>query len=117
MEKFEDYGVYVIQRFPRKRIYRAFRKGEFGNYKTFCGKMDFKSPEELKYAIRKHEELPSKLISNDPYNTAIRWLRNASKEDENYKEVERLVSQYYYGMDARMELEELLISMQVLNNC
>lgn len=117
MKKFEEFGMYVIQYFPRKGIYRAFKRFRFGDYEYFNGQRDFKSSKEIKDVISRFGTEPRGFLSNDPYNTAIRWLRTASKDDKDYKLVECLTGQYYYGTTPKKELVALLKRMGVLNNC
>ena len=115
MDWVEKIGNKVILYFPRKHIYRAIERGNFGVYLRFNNKQDFKSIEELREAITTTKST-REVISNDPYNTAIRWLRENDKENQYYQEINLLVNQYYYGIEPKRELENLLISIGVLNN-
>ena len=115
MNVVEKYGGYRILYFPRKRIYRASKVSEyFSCYACFQHKTDFNTIEEIKNAIGL--AIPSEIISNDPYNTAIRWLRNNNEDHECYKLIECLVGQYQYGIEPKKELKALLTRMGILKN-
>ncbi len=47
------------------------------------------------------------------YNAGIRWLKSHNKEDENYRLINCLVEQYYYGIEAKRELESVLDRLNV----
>jgi hypothetical protein len=59
----------------------------------------------------------------DEYNIAVQWLnKNPIKMDKNGKpiinndriEIERLCHQYYYGVTAKVELKNKMISMGLM---
>lgn len=81
----------------------------------FDNKKDFKSIEEVKEAVAKEGQTERNFKYTDPYNIAIQWLgKEENKSNENYKEINLLVNQYYYGIEPKKELKRKLISIGVL---
>lgn len=112
MEFVAKYGIYRIWHLPRKRIYRISRQDKPQLMLYLNHKQDFKSIDEIIEALK---PMPSRYNYTDPYNVAIQWLnKEENKNNENYKEIELLVRQYYYGISAKKELKNKLNSMGIV---
>lgn len=109
MDFVKTIGGYKVWFYPRKYIYRI---SPVENPMLIMRK-DFKSLDDVVRFIgkQKHPEI----TYSDPYNIAINWLKNANKDDEDYKAVDVLVGQYYYGIEAKRELKDKLISMNLMS--
>lgn len=119
MNHVENFGCYKIWHYPRKGVYIATRISGNNHVEVcFNHKRCFSTIEELKSEIESQGVSPTTIVSNDPYNVAIRWLRDESnKDNKNYEEIERLVGQYYYGIAAKKELESLVKEFGLLKEC
>ena len=109
MEIVKTIGGYRVWYYPRKNIYRI---GPVDNPTNIIRK-DFKSLQGIiNYLCDNHNE---SIVYTDPYNVAINWLRTANKNDDNYKLIDLLTGQYYYGIDAKNDLRDILIRMGLIS--
>ena len=53
-------------------------------------------------------------LYTDPYNIALQWLKTADRNSDDYKRIDILLNQYYYGIQAKKELRDLLIEMNLI---
>jgi len=109
MEVVKTIGRYKVWYYPRKHIYRI---APVDNPTNIIRK-DFKSLQDvIDNLCDNHNE---SIVYTDPYNVAINWLRTANKDDDNYKLIDLLVGQYYYGIDAKNDLRDILIRMDLIS--
>jgi len=102
-------GNYKVWHYPRKHIYRV---SPIDNPTNIMRK-DFKDLQEIVNFFSKSEA--TEMIYTDPYNIAIKWLRDHNNRyNEHFNEVNILLRQYYYGIEAKKELKNLLIEMKLL---
>lgn len=109
MHVIKTIGNYKVWYYPRKRIYRIAPVDCPINILH----KDFNSLQDIMDYIN---YVPSDKFSySDPYNVAIRWLKTANKDDDNYKKIVLLTGQYYYGIQAKKELKNVLIEMKLIS--
>ena len=108
MDFVKTIGGYKAWFYPRKHIYRI---SPVENPMLIMHK-DFKSLDEI---VRLIDEKYPETTYADPYNIAINWLKSASKDNEDYKAVNVLADQYYYGIEAKKELKNKLIEMKLIS--
>lgn len=103
-------GTYKVWFYPRKRIYRI---APIDNPRCIIHK-DYKSLQEIIDYIGADKQ--SNIVYTDPYNIALQWLKTADKNSDYYKRIDLLTGQYYYGIQAKKELRNLLIEMNLIND-
>ena len=111
MNVIKTIGSYKVYYYPRKHIYRIAPI----NCPLNILRKDFKSLQEIIDYINVDKE-NKKIIYTDPYNTAIQWLKTADKNSDDYKRINLLINQYYYGIQAQKELRNLLVEMKLIND-
>ncbi len=110
MEIIKTIGKYKVWFYPRKHIYRIAPI----DCPLNILRKDFKSLEDIMDYINEDKE-NRKIVHTDPYNIAIQWRKTADKNSDNYKKIEVLISQYYYGSQAKKELRNFLCEMNLIN--
>jgi hypothetical protein len=103
-------GTYKVWFYPRKRIYRI---APIDNPLCIIHK-DYKSLQEIIDYIDADKQ--SNIVYTDPYNIAIQWIKTADKNSDYYKRIDLLIGQYYYGIQAKKELRDLLIEMNLISD-
>ena len=103
-------GTYKVWFYPRKRIYRIAPINDSLNIIH----KDFKSLQEIINYIDANKQ--SNVVYTDPYNIALQWLKTADKNSDDYKKIDILTGQYYYGIQAKKELRNLLIEMNLISD-
>ena len=103
-------GTYNVWFYPRKRIYRIATINDSLNIIH----KDFKSLQEVIDYIDAHKQ--SNIVYTDPYNIALQWLKTADRNSDDYKTINVLIGQYYYGIQAKKELIDLLIEMNLISD-
>lgn len=102
-------GKYKVWFYPRKRIYRIAPVDQ-----PLCIiHKDYNSLQEITDYI---SDKQSNIVYTDPYNIAIQWLKTADRNSDDYKRIDLLTGQYYYGIEAKKELRDLLIEMNLITN-
>ena len=104
-------GKYKVWFYPRKHIYRIAPI----ECPTNIFHKDFKSVQKIIDYINADKD-KKKIVYTDPYNIALQWRKSANKNDDNYKKIDLLISQYYYGIQAKKELKNLLIEMNLISD-
>jgi hypothetical protein len=110
MHVIKTIGKYKVWFYPRKRIYRIAPIECPLNIRH----KDFKSLQEIIDYIDTDKQ--SNIVYTDPYNIALQWLKTADKNSEYYKRIDLLTNQYYYGIQAKKELRDLLIEMNLISD-
>jgi hypothetical protein len=103
-------GTYKVWLYPRKRIYWI---APIDNPLCIIHK-DYKSLQEIIDYIDADKQ--SNVVYTDPYNIALQWLKTADKNSDYYKRIDLLLGQYYYGIQAKKELRNLLIEMNLISD-
>ena len=103
-------GTYKVWFYPRKRIYRIAPINDPLNILH----KDFKSLQEIINYIDADKQ--SNIVYTDPYNIALQWFKTADKNNDYYKTIDLLIGQYYYGIQAKKELRNLLIEMNLISD-
>ena len=103
-------GKYKVWFYPRKRIYRIAPIDQ----PLSIIRKDYKSLQEIIDYINTDKQ--SNIVYTDPYNIAIQWLKTADKNSDYYKRIDLLIGQYYYGIQAKKELRDLLIEMNLISD-
>lgn len=103
-------GTYKVWFYPRKHIYRI---APIECPMNILHK-DFKSLQEIINYIDANKQ--SNVVYTDPYNIALQWLKTADKNSDDYKKIDILTGQYYYGIQAKKELRNLLIKMNLISD-
>lgn len=103
-------GSYKVWFYPRKHIYRIAHIES----PTCIFHKDFKSLQEIIDYIDADKQ--SNIVYTDPYNIALQWLKTADKNSDDYKKINLLIGQYYYGIQAKKELRDLLIEMNLISD-
>ena len=103
-------GTYKVWFYPRKRIYRIAPIECSINILH----KDFKSLQEIIDYINTDKQ--SNIVYTDPYNIALQWLKSADKNSDDYKKIDLLIGQYYYGIQTQKELKDLLIEMNLISD-
>ena len=111
MEVVKTIGKYKVWFYPRKQIYRIAPIDCPHNIM----RKDFKSLQDIIDYINEDKE-NRKIVYTDPYNIAIQWLKTVDKNSDNYEKAEVLISQYYYGTQAKKELRNLLYEMNLISD-
>ena len=104
-------GTYKVWFYPRKRIYRIAPI----NYPLNTIHKDFKSLQEVIDYINTYYK-QSDIVYTDPYNIALQWIKTADRNSDDYKKINLLIGQYYYGIQAKKELRDLLIEMNLISD-
>lgn len=108
MHVIKTIGKYKVWFYPRKRIYRI---APIDNPLYIIHK-DYKSLQEIIDYINADKQ--SNVVYTDPYNIALQWLKTADKNSDYHKKIDLLIGQYYYGIQAKKELRDLLIEMNLI---
>ena len=103
-------GKYKVWFYPRKHIYRIAHI----ECPTCIFHKDFKSLQEVIDYINTYKQ--SNIVYNDPYNIALQWFKTVDKNSDYYKRIDLLTGQYYYGIQAKKELRNLLIEMNLISD-
>ena len=103
-------GTYKVWFYPRKHIYRI---APIECPINILHK-DFKSLQEITDYIDADKQ--SNIVYTDPYNIALQWLKTADKNSDDYKKIDLIIRQYYYGIQAKKELRDLLIEMNLISD-
>lgn len=103
-------GSYKVWYYPRKHIYRI---APIECPLNILHK-DFNSLQEIIDYMNTDKQ--SNIVYTDPYNIALQWIKTADKNSDYYKRIELLIGQYYYGIQAKKELRNLLIEMKLIND-
>ena len=103
-------GTYKVWFYPRKHIYRIAHI----ECPTCIFHKDFKSLQEIIDYIDADKQ--SNIVYTDPYNIALQWLKTADRNSDDYKTINLLIGQYYYGIQAKKELRDLLIEMNLISD-
>ena len=103
-------GKYKVWFYPRKHIYRI---APIDCPLNILHK-DYKSLQEIIDYIDADKQ--SNIVYTDPYNIALQWLKTADKDSDYYKRIDLLLGQYYYGIQAKKELRNLLIEMNLISD-
>ena len=108
MHVIKTIGKYKVWFYPRKHIYRIAPIDQ----PLSIIRKDYKSLQEIIDYIDADKQ--SNIVYTDPYNIAIQWLKSADKNSDYYKRIDLLIGQYYYGIQAKKELRDLLIEMNLI---
>jgi hypothetical protein len=101
-------GKYKVWFYPRKRVYRIAPIDQ-----PLCIiHKDYNSLQEIIDYIDADKQ--SNIVYTDPYNIALQWLKTADRNSVYYKRIDLLIGQYYYGIQAKKELRDLLIEMNLI---
>lgn len=103
-------GTYKVWFYPRKHIYRIAPIECPLNIRH----KDFKSLQDIIDYINADKQ--SNIVYTDPYNIALQWLKTADRNSDDYKRTNLLIGQYYYGIQAKKELRDLLIEMNLISD-
>ena len=103
-------GTYKVWFYPRKHIYRIAPIECPLNIRH----KDFKSLQDIIDYINADKQ--SNIVYTDPYNIALQWLKTADRNSDDYKQINLLIGQYYYGIQAKKELKDLLIEMNLISD-
>lgn len=103
-------GTYKVWFYPRKHIYRIAPIECPLNIRH----KDFKSLQDIIDYINADKQ--SNIVYTDPYNIALQWLKTADRNSDDYKRNNLLIGQYYYGIQAKKELRDLLIEMNLISD-
>lgn len=103
-------GTYKVWFYPRKHIYRIAPIECPLNIRH----KDFKSLQDIIDYINTDKQ--SNIVYTDPYNIALQWLKTADRNSDDYKRINLLIGQYYYGIQAKKELRDLLIEMNLISD-
>ena len=103
-------GTYKVWFYPRKRIYRIAPINDSLNIIH----KDFKSLQEVIDYINTYKQ--SNIVYTDPYNIALQWLKTADRNSDDYKKINLLIGQYSSGIQAKKELRDLLIEMNLISD-
>ena len=103
-------GKYKVWFYPRKHIYRI---APIECPLNILHK-DFNSLQEIIDYMNTDKQ--SNIVYTDPYNIALQWLKTADKNNDYYKTIDLLIGQYYYGIQAKKELSDLLIEMALISD-
>lgn len=103
-------GSYKVWFYPRKHIYRIAHI----ECPTCIFHKDFKSLQEVIDYIDADKQ--SNIVYTDPYNIALQWLKTADRNSDDYKKINLLIGQYSYGIQAKKELRDLLIEMNLISD-
>ena len=103
-------GTYKVWFYPRKHIYRIAPIECPLNIRH----KDFKSLQDIIDYINADKQ--SNIVYTDPYNIALQWLKTADRNSDDYKRINLLIGQYYYGIQAKKELRVLLIEMNLISD-
>ena len=103
-------GTYKVWFYPRKHIYRIAPIECPLNIRH----KDFKSLQDIIDYINADKQ--SNIVYTDPYNIALQWLKTADRNSDDYKRINLLIGQYYYGIQAKKELRNLLIEMNLISD-
>lgn len=110
MHVIQTIGKYKVWFYPRKRIYRIAPIDQ-----PLCiFHKDYKSLQEIIDYIDADKQ--RNIVYTDPYNIALQWRKTADKNSDDYKRIDLLIGQYYYGIQAQKELKNLLIEMNLIND-
>ena len=90
-------GSYKVWFYPRKHIYRIAHI----ECPTCIFHKDFKSLQEVIDYIDADKQ--SNIVYTDPYNIALQWIKTADRNSDDYKKIDLLISQYYYGIQPKKE--------------
>ena len=110
MHVIKTIGIYKVWFYPRKHIYRI---APIECPMNILHK-DFKSLQEIIDYIDADKQ--SNIVYTDPYNIALQWIKTADKNSEYYKRIDLLICQYYYGIQVKKELRDLLIEMNLISD-
>ena len=103
-------GTYKVWFYPRKHVYRIAPIECPLNIRH----KDFKSLQDIIDYINADKQ--SNIVYTDPYNIALQWLKTADRNSDDYKRINLLIGQYYYGIQAKKELIDLLIEMNLISD-
>ena len=110
MHVIKTIGKYKVWFYPRKRIYRIAPI----DHPLSIIRKDYKSLQEIIDYIDADKQ--SNVVYTDPYNISLQWIKTADKNSEYYKRIDLLICQYYYGIQAKKELRNLLIEMNLISD-
>ena len=110
MHVIKTIGKYKVWFYPRKRIYRIAPI----DHPLSIIRKDYKSLQEIIDYIDADKQ--SNIVYTDPYNIALQWLKTADRNSDDYKTINILIGQYYYGIQAKKELIDLLIEMNLISD-